>query len=93
MIAEYKMLADRVLIKSVQEDITAGGVIIPDSTKERPKTGEIILVGPGKKDIEMVLLPGDTVLFGEYAGTKTKLDGIEYLIMQQDDVLMITKRK
>ena len=85
-----KPLADRVLIKPAPaEEKTVGGIIIPDSAKEKPLNGEIVAVGNGTKDEEMVVKPGDTVLYGKYAGTELELDGEKYLIMRQSDVLAI----
>ena len=85
-----KPLADRVLIKPAPaEEKTVGGIIIPDSAKEKPLKGEIVAVGNGTKDEEMVVKPGDTVLYGKYAGTELELDGEKYLIMRQTDVLAI----
>ena len=85
-----KPLADRVLIKPpTAEEKTIGGIIIPDSAEENPLRGEIIAVGKGTKDEEMVVKPGDTVLYGKYAGTELELDGEKYLIMRQSDVLAI----
>ena len=85
-----KPLADRVLIKPAPaEEKTVGGIIIPDSAKEKPLKGEIVAVGNGTKDEEMVVKPGDTVLYGKYAGTELELDGEKYLIMRQSDVLAI----
>lgn len=85
-----KPLADRVLIKPAPaEEKTVGGIIIPDSAKEKPLRGEIVAVGNGTKDEEMVLKPGDNVLYGKYAGTELELDGEKYLIMRQSDVLAI----
>ena len=83
-------LADRVLIKpAAAEEKTLGGIIIPDSAKEKPLTGEIVAVGNGTKDEEMVVKVGDNVLYGKYAGTEIELDGEKYLIMRQADVLAI----
>ncbi len=83
-------LADRVLVKpTAAESKTASGIIIPDTAKEKPLKGEIIAVGKGTKDEEMVLKAGDTVLYGKYAGTEIELDGVKYLIMRQSDVLAI----
>ena len=83
-------LADRVLVKpAAAEEKTIGGIIIPDSAKEKPLKGEVLAVGKGTKDEEMVLKPGDTVLYGKYAGTELELDGEKYLIMRQNDVLAI----
>lgn len=85
-----KPLADRVLIKAAPaEEKTAGGVIIPDTAKEKPLQGEVLAVGNGTKDEEMVLKAGDTVLYGKYAGTEVELDGEKYLIMRQSDVLAV----
>lgn len=83
-----KPLADRVLIQpAAVEEKTIGGIIIPDSAKEKPLKGSVIAVGNGTKDEEMVLKVGDTVLYGKYAGTELELDGEKYLIMRQSDVL------
>ena len=85
-----KPLADRVLILPAPvEEKTIGGIIIPDSAKEKPLKGEVIAVGTGTKDEEMILKPGDQVLYGKYAGTELDLDGTKYLIMRQSDVLAI----
>lgn len=85
-----KPLADRVLIKpTAAEEKTVGGIIIPDTAKEKPLKGEVIGVGNGTKDEEMVLKTGDQVLYGKYAGTEIELDGQNYLIMRQSDVLAI----
>ena len=83
-------LADRVLIKpAAAEEKTLGGIIIPDSAKEKPLKGEIVAVGNGTKDEEMVVKVGDNVLYGKYAGTEIELDGEKYLIMRQADVLAL----
>ncbi|GHT28008.1 10 kDa chaperonin [Bacteroidia bacterium] len=85
-----KPLADRVLVKpAAAEEKTIGGIIIPDSAKEKPLRGEVIATGNGTKDEEMVLKSGDQVLYGKYAGTEIELDGTQYLIMRQSDVLAI----
>lgn len=85
-----KPLADRVLIKAAPaEEKTAGGIIIPDTAKEKPLQGEVLAVGNGTKDEEMVLKAGDTVLYGKYVGTEVELDGEKYLIMRQSDVLAV----
>ena len=85
-----KPLADRVLIKAAPaEEKTVGGIIIPDTAKEKPLYGEVLAVGNGTKDEEMVLKAGDTVLYGKYAGTEVELDGEKYLIMRQSDVLAV----
>ena len=83
-----KPLADRVLIlPAPAEEKTIGGIIIPDTAKEKPLKGEVIAVGNGTKDEEMVLKVGDTVLYGKYAGTELEVEGTKYLIMRQSDVL------
>lgn len=85
-----KPLADRVLIKpAAAEQKTASGIIIPDSAKEKPLKGEVLAIGAGTKDEEMVVKVGDTVLYGKYAGTEFELDGEKYLIMRQSDILAI----
>lgn len=85
-----KPLADRVLVKpAVAEAKTVGGIIIPDSAKEKPLKGEVIAVGNGSKDEQMLLKSGDKILYGKYAGTEIELDGTQYLIMRQSDVLAI----
>ena len=83
-----KPLADRVLVKpAAAEEKTIGGIIIPDSAKEKPLKGEVMAEGNGTKDEPMVLKAGDTVLYGKYAGTEIEIDGTLYLIMRQSDVL------
>jgi chaperonin GroES len=85
-----KPLADRVLtLPAPVEEKTIGGIIIPDSAKEKPLKGEVIAVGNGTKDEEMILKAGDQVLYGKYAGTELDIDGTKYLIMRQSDVLAI----
>lgn len=85
-----KPLADRVLIKPAPaEEKTAGGIIIPDTAKEKPLQGQVLAVGNGTKDEEMVLKAGDTVLYGKYSGTEVELEGEKYLIMRQSDVLAV----
>ena len=85
-----KPLADRVLIKPAPaEEKTAGGIIIPDTAKEKPLQGEVLAARNGTKDEEMELKAGDTVLYGKYAGTEVELDGEKYLIMRQSDVLAV----
>lgn len=87
-----KPLADRVLIKPASaEEKTVSGIIIPDSAKEKPLKGEVVSVGNGTKDEEMVLNVGDIVLFGKYSGTEIEHDGEKYLIMRQSDVLAVVK--
>lgn len=88
--SNIKPLADRVLIKpEAAETKTVGGIIIPDSAKEKPLRGIVLAVGNGTKDEEMILKAGDIVLFGKYAGTEIELDSDKLLIMRQSDVLAI----
>lgn len=83
-----KPLADRVLIEPAQvEEKTIGGIIIPDTAKEKPLKGTVVAAGNGTKDEEMVLKVGDVVLFGKYAGTELEFEGKKYLIMRQGDVI------
>ena len=85
-----KPLADRVLIKPAPaEEKTVSGIIIPDSAKEKPLKGNVVAVGKGTKDEEMVLKAGDSVLYGKFAGTELELEGERFLIMRQSDVLAI----
>jgi Co-chaperonin GroES (HSP10) len=85
-----KPLADRVLVKpAAAEEKTVSGIIIPDSAKEKPLKGEVLAVGRGTKDEEMVLKAGDNVLYGKYAGTEIEINGEKLLIMRQSDVLAI----
>lgn len=83
-------LADRVIIKpALAETKTVGGIIIPDTAKEKPLKGEVLAVGQGTKDETMILKAGDHVLYGKYAGTEVEFDGEKLLIMRQSDVLAI----
>ena len=85
-----KPLADRVLVlPAPAEEKTVGGIIIPDTAKEKPLKGEVVAVGNGTKDEEMVLKVGDQVLYGKYSGTEIEFDGTKYLIMRQSDVLAV----
>ncbi len=85
-----KPLADRVLIEpAAAEEKTAGGIIIPDTAKEKPQKGTIVAVGPGKKDEPMTVKVGNTVLYGKYAGTEITIGGTEYMIMRESDVVAI----
>lgn len=90
-------LNDRVLVKRLEsEDKTAGGLYIPDTAKEKPSKGEVVAAGPGKMDdsgkrVAMAVKEGDVVLFNKYAGTEVKLDGVEHLVMREDDILAIIK--
>lgn len=85
-----KPLADRVLVEpAAAEQKTAGGIIIPDTAKEKPQKGTIVAVGPGKKDEPMTVNVGDTVLYGKYSGTEISIDGNNYLMMKESDIYAI----
>ena len=90
---KIRPLNDRILVKRLEEvETTAGGIIIPDSAKEKPAEGEIVAVGPGKQNDQgertaMDVKPGDRVLFSKYGGTDVKIEGDDYLIMREDDIL------
>lgn len=85
-----KPLADRVLVEpAVAEEKTAGGIIIPDTAKEKPQKGIVVAVGNGKKDEPITVKEGDTVLYGKYAGTEITYEGKEYLIMRESDIYAI----
>ena len=87
---KIKPLADRVLVEpQAAEEKTASGIIIPDSAKEKPQRGTVVAAGPGTKDEKMEVSVGDTVLYGKYAGTELTVDGNDYLIMRQSDILAI----
>lgn len=90
--AEVKVtpLHDRVIVKpAAAEEKTAGGIIIPDTAKEKPQRGTVIAAGPGKKDEPMSVKNGDTVLYGKYAGTEISIEGEDYMIMRESDILAI----
>ena len=88
-----KPLSDRVLIEpAAAEEITAGGIIIPDSAKEKPLKGIVKAVGSGTKDEAMVVKEGDLVLYGKYAGTELDIDGAKYLMIRQSDILAILEK-
>lgn len=95
MAVKIKPLGDRVLVHPIEEKETKkGGIIIPDTAKEKPQEGKIIAVGPGKTTEDGKVLPlavkkGDKVIFGKYAGTEIKLDGEDYMLMREDDILGI----
>jgi chaperonin GroES len=83
-------LHDRVIVKPVAaEEKTAGGIIIPDTAKEKPQRGIVVAAGPGKKDEPMTVKSGDTVLYGKYAGTEVSIEGEDLLIMRESDILAI----
>ncbi|MBR0054119.1 MAG: co-chaperone GroES [Bacteroidales bacterium] len=84
---KLRPLADRVVVEPAEaEEKTAGGIIIPDTAKEKPQKGTVVAVGPGKKDEPMTVKVGDTVLYGKYSGTEITLDGTHYLIMKESDI-------
>ncbi|MDX9903264.1 MAG: co-chaperone GroES [Bacteroidales bacterium] len=86
-----KVLAGKVLIKPQEaEEKTASGIIIPDSAKEKPRAGTVVLVGAPKKDEEMELKKGDVVLYGKYSGQELNIDGTDYLLVSQSDILYIS---
>jgi chaperonin GroES len=95
----FTPLHDRILVRRIEEGETVrGGIIIPDTAKEKPQEGEVISVGKGKSNDEGKVFPldvksGDRVLFGKYAGTEIKIDGEEFLIMREEEVLGILKSK
>jgi len=85
-----KPLADRVLVQPMEaESKTASGLIIPDTAKEKPQKGTVVAVGPGTKDEEMQVKVGNVVLYGKYAGTELNVDGADYLMMRQSDILAV----
>jgi len=94
---KFRPLHDRILVERVEsEEVTAGGIILPDTAKEKPQQGKVVAAGPGKKGEDGKLLPmdvkeGDTILFGKYSGSEIKMEGKEYLIMREDDVLGIVE--
>ncbi|MGE5840484.1 MAG: co-chaperone GroES [Deltaproteobacteria bacterium] len=95
---KVKPLNDRVLVvRTGEEEKTAGGIIIPDTAKEKPQEGKVIAVGPGKvndegKRLALDVKAGDKVLFGKYSGNEIKIDGVEHLIMREDDILAIIEK-
>ena len=96
---KFRPLHDRVVVKRVEEDTkTAGGIIIPDTAKEKPQQGEVIAVGPGARDergmvIALEVKIGDRILFGKWSGSEVKIDGEELLIMKESDILGILEGK
>lgn len=90
-IMTIKPLVDRVLVLPAQAEEKVGGIIIPDTAKEKPQRGKVVAVGNGTKDEEMVLKVGDEVLYGKYAGTELENEGEKYLIMRQSDVLAVVE--
>ena len=96
---KFRPLHDRVVVRRVEEDTkTKGGIIIPDTAQEKPMQGEVIAVGPGGRDETGKLTPldvkaGDIVLFGKWSGTEVKIDGAEYLIMKEQDIMGVLEGK
>ena len=96
---KFRPLGDRVLVKRVEEEEkTKGGIIIPDTAKEKPQEGEVVAVGPGARDedgkhIQPEVLAGDRILFGKWSGTEVKIDGEELLIMKESDVMGVIEGK
>ena len=96
---KFRPLHDRVVVKRLEEDTkTAGGIIIPDTAKEKPQQGEVVAVGPGARDeqgkvVALDVKPGDRVLFGKWSGTEVKIDGEDLLIMKESDILGILEGK
>jgi chaperonin GroES len=92
---KIKPLADRILVRRIEEaEVKKGGIIIPDSAKEKPQEGEVVAVGPGAvgedgKRVALELKKGDRILMGKYSGTEVKIDGEEYIIMREDDALAV----
>ncbi len=85
-----KPINDRVVVKPAPaEEKTSGGIIIPDTAKEKPQRGEVVAVGPGKEGNKMTVQKGDVVLYGKYAGQEINYNGEDYLIMREDDILVI----
>ena len=96
---KFRPLHDRVVVRRIEaEEKTKGGIIIPDTAKEKPQEGEVVAVGPGARDETGKLIPpdlkaGDRILFGKWSGTEVKIDGTEYLIMKESDVMGIVEGK
>jgi chaperonin GroES len=97
MAQKVRPLHDRVIVRRIQEEEKSkGGIIIPDTAKEKPQEGEVIAAGPGRRDngslVALDVRKGDRVLFGKYSGTEIKLDGEEHLILREDDILGVIER-
>ena len=96
---KIRPLQDRILVKRIdEEETTRGGIIIPDTAKEKPQEGEVVAVGPGRitedgKRIAMELKKGDRILIGKYTGSEVTIDGTEYIILREDDVLGVLAKK
>ncbi|MFM7747641.1 MAG: co-chaperone GroES [Bacteroidota bacterium] len=90
MSSKITPIADRVLVEPTPaEEKTAGGIIIPDTAKEKPQRGTVVAVGQGKKDEPMTVKSGQTILYGKYSGTEVQIDGKDYLIMRESDIMAI----
>lgn len=94
---KIKPLHDHILVERIEEEVKKGGIIIPDTAKEKPQQGKVIAIGSGRKDekgnrIPLEVKKGDTILFGKYAGTEMKIEEKEYLIIREDDVLGIVEK-
>jgi len=95
---KIRPLQDRIIVERIEEEVKKGGIIIPDTAKEKPQQGKVIAAGPGRFDekgnrIPMEVKKGDSILFGKYSGSEVRLDETEYLIMREDDVLAIIEKK
>lgn len=87
---KLKPINDRVVVQpAAADEKTSGGIIIPDTAKEKPQRGKVVAVGPGKDDVKMTVKKGDTVLYGKYAGQELQFEGKDLLIMREDDILVI----
>jgi len=95
---KFRPLHDRVVVKRIEADTkTAGGIIIPDSAQEKPQQGEVVAVGPGGRDdhgklIPIDVKPSDVILFGKWSGTEVKIDGVDYLIMKESDIMGVLEK-
>jgi chaperonin GroES len=95
---QLKPLADRIVVKPMEaEEVTSGGIVLPDTAKEKPQKGEVVAVGPGKmldngKVVEMEVKVGDVIFYSKYGGTEIKINGEEYVILRQDDVLAVIEK-
>jgi chaperonin GroES len=95
---KIRPLQDRILVERIEEEVKKGGIIIPDSAKEKPQQGKVIAAGPGKVDekgnrIPMEVKKGDTILFGKYSGNEIRIGEEEHLIMREDDVLAVIEKE
>ncbi len=95
---KIRPLQDRILVERIEEEIKKGGIIIPDSAKEKPQQGKVIAVGPGRIDekgnrIPMEVKKGDTILFGKYSGNEIRIGEEEHLIMREDDILAVIEKE